>query len=763
MNIDDELNSFHELTHDDQSFRETVFKYFIHWKWFVFSILFFVLLGYTYIKFATPLYKIETYLLIKDNKGGSGGQNNLLKDLDLFNSDKIIDNEIEILKSKALIENVIKTLKLQTSYYNAYKITKKELYESVPFEATLLKTSSVAIYETLFSVKLISKNEAEVNGKKVMLNTPIQIGEGLIQINLKSGINNIPKNLYFVKFNDVENLIQLYNDNIKVYATSKQSTVLGITLEDAIPQRGIDFLNALIHEYNRAAIEDKNIVAAQTLSFIDNRLATVGAELAISEKNVERYKESKAITNIGAQSQQLLQGVSENDIQLSKVDIQISVIEELKKYLSRNNNQSSNFPSMFGVDDPALLSLVQQLGEAQQKKLVLLQTVTEANPVVSALSDQIVELKKAIISSVANYMISLVTTRKKLESKNARFYKIIKQVPVNEQGLIDVVRQQRLQDTLYTFLLRKREETTMNLASGVADSRIVDKPRCSKYPIKPIKKVIFIVFVLLGIIIPVLVIYFKELLNFKIVKRFDIEKMTKTPIIADVSHFDGVESLIVIDKPRSRIAEQIRILRTNLRFVLTGEDSKTILFTSSLSGEGKSFISLNLGASLAMSDKKVVILEFDLRKPQLLSCLNISAQNGLSNYLIGDISYKDIIVAIPSQKNYYVIPSGPIPHNPAELIANGRLKQLFEALKSQFDYIIIDAPPVGLVTDAQILGTFADLTLYITRYNFTPKNLIKSIDNLYTNKKFNNMNIVFNSVDVKGVYGYGGYDEYYEK
>ncbi|MBS1503464.1 MAG: polysaccharide biosynthesis tyrosine autokinase, partial [Bacteroidetes bacterium] len=747
--IDENIADLKDRDNHSADLREKIFTYLRHWKWFAFSIVICLILGYIYTKLTTPLYKIETQLLIKDNKDNPGAQNDLLKDLDLFTSDKIIDNEIQIIRSKTIIANVIRALKLETSYYNTAGVRKRELYNNLPFEATLLKPSGPTAFEDKLLIRLVNQNEAEVNGKRVNIRYPFQTEDGLIQIvpNVNFPVSS-ENALISVKFNDMADMLQHYDDYLKVDAVSKQASVLVITLEDAIPQRGIDFLNKLVEEYNQAALEDKNKVASKTLAFIDDRLNTIKDQLGSSEQNVEQYKVSKGIANIGTQSQILLQNVGDNDAQLSKVGIQLEVLHNLEIYVSNDNSQPSNLPSMLGIDDPTLLGLVQQLGDVQQKRLALLQTVPETNPLVSSYSDQINALKNAITSSVQNLKKGLLITRAQLQEKNGNFETIIKQVPIQERGLLDVMRQQHLRDTLYMYLLQKREETAMNLASGVADSRIIDRSSCSKDPVKPVKPLIYAMFLLLGIAFPSSVIYLRDILNFRVTKRADIENATTAPILAEISHSDATTALLVVEKPRSMVSEQIRSLRTNLQFVLPKSDEKVILFTSSISGEGKSFISLNLGASLAMAGKKVVILELDLRKPKLHVGLNMDNSKGLSTYLIGKTDYKEILMQIPLQPNYYIIPSGPIPPNPAELLGNGYISKLIKLLKEEFDYIILDAPPIGLVTDAQILGAYANATMFIVRHNYTAKSIIRVIDNLYQNKKFNNLNIILNSIDI---------------
>ncbi len=763
MIIDDNSDNLINQENEETHLRDIVFRYLSHWKWIFSSVLIFTLLAYIYIKLGTPLYKIETDLLIKDNKQNMTGQNDLLKDLDLFSSDKIIDNEIQILKSKTIMEKVVKGLKLQTNYFNTDGVRKHEVYGNLPFRVDLIKATGTD--NNLLAIRLLDTNDAEVNGKKYNIKYPIKTEDGFIKITPDSLWNNSMKSTLDVKFNDVDNVIELYSANLKIEPVSKQATALIITLEDALPQRGKDVLNNVVLEYNKAAVEDKNKVTSNTLKFINDRIEVLAAELNTVEKNVEQYKSTNQITNVSAESEAFIKNISENDADLSKVLIKLSVLNNLEDYLKKTGDHPATLPSMFAIDDPTLLGLVSQLGEIELKRQSLLQTAPETNPLVSSLTDQINALKQAIGPSVQNLKNGLLVTKQQLQNKSNEFEAVVKKVPTVERGLLDVMRQQEIKNNLFTYLLQKREETAMQLASGVADSRTIDMAWSSRNPVKPVKRIVYAIFILVGFLLPSVIIYLINLLNFKITRRQDIEKFTKAPILAEISQSEESNALIVTTKPRSMVAEQIRAMRTNLQFIISEENAKVLLFTSSISGEGKSFISLNLGASLAMSGKKVVILELDLRKPKLHTGLDINNDLGLSNYLIGRATYHNILKEIPMQKDYYIITSGPIPPNPAELLANGKIEELLTQLKTEFDYIILDAPPVGLVTDAQILGIYSDATMFIVRHNYTAKNQVRNINNYYMSKKFKNLNIVINGIYLqKGYsysygYGYGyGYD-----
>ncbi|MHB8209622.1 exopolysaccharide transport family protein, partial [Mucilaginibacter sp.] len=708
-----------------------------------------------------PQYIVETDILIKDNKS-SGSETDLLQSLNVNSSSKVIDNEIEILKSNSLMEKVVNDLNLQNSYFIKNRISQVVIYRNLGYNIELLKVNANT-YSQPWSVKVISKNQAIFNGQTLTVNRPVQTDAGLIMITTNN--SSIDNRLLFVNFNTTENAAQSFIANLSIVAATKDATVLLIKLQDANVDRGKDVLNKLVEEYNQAGIDDKNVTTANQLVFLKGRIDSLAVELSTVEKNVQDYKSANKITDMTAESAAFLTAVQTNDQALTQLNLQIGSLKNLESYLSSPNTGQAKLPAMLGIADPTLLTLVQQLGEAQLRKQSLLRTIPETNPVISSINDQIGALRQTITQTVQNLKNSLLESQKQLQAKSAQFEATVRSVPSIERGLIDVMREQDIKNTLFTYLLQKREETALSLASTIADSRTINKARGSYVPIKPVKSILYLTFLLLGLIVPFGAITGKEALNVRVRKRIDIEKYTDTPILADISQVTGYDPLIVVSKPRSMIAEQIRALRSNLPYVIPESSDKVLLFTSSISGEGKSFVSLNLGASLATTGKKVIILELDLRKPKLNIALGIDNQIGLSNYLIGQYDYKDIVKLIPQQENYSIITCGPHPPNPAELLLNGRIELLIEQLKKDYDYIILDAPPVGLVTDAQILAQWANATFYIVRYNYTYKAQIPVIDDLRQKALFRNLNIIFNGVDFSagGIYGYGygyGYGYY---
>jgi len=746
-----------KIEKNETNLKEMVVKYLRHWKWFLFSFIIALVLAFFYLKVQTPQYKITGSILIKDEKKGLGQQDDLMQQLNLFSSNKVVENEIEILKSYILMEKVVTSLNLNVRYYVEDIFRDTELYSDSPIALQVIRPNAL-IYQEPLKLTILKNGVVRMNNKYFLMDKPVETPYGLIILRAthKSGSVKELKIVVFPTPALVESIIK----QLEVAPSSKMSTVLMMSLIDPVPQRGCDILNKLVEYYNLAGVEDKNKVAASTLIFIEDRLKLISKELGDAEKTVENFKVGSNVTDISAQSNLFLTSVQQNDVELNQVKIQQQVLNEIGQYVKSKGSSTGTVPATLGISDPVLLSLINQLVEMEGKRMNMVKMVKPDNPMLLSMDEQIASLRKGINENIESMQRSLAITRQQLENRNQRMEGVLKTIPGKERELVDVSRQQSIKNSLYIFLLQKREETALSYSSAVSDNRVVDLPRGGSFPISPIKKLIYLIFALVGLAVPFSIISIIDLLNDKIRHHKDISDATTTTILGETSHVNSAEPLVVTKMGRSIFAEQIRILRTNLAYVTPGKNLQSILLTSSIGGEGKSFLSLNLGASLAMMDKKTVILEFDLRKPKLKTALNITNTTGLSNYLIGQVELDKIIIPIADQPNLSIITSGAIPPNPVELMVNGRLKELFTALKEKFDYIIIDAPPIGIVTDAQILEEFSDASLYVIRRNFTPKSYLKFIDSLYVGKKLKHMNLIFNDVSDEGRYGYGyGYTD----
>ncbi len=747
------------IAEEDVNMKEWLFKYIIYWKWFVLSLLFSIPCAFLFLKFQVPQFRIQSTILIKDEKKGMG-QDDLLKQLDIFSSNKIVDNEIEILKSYSLMEKVVKDFNLNITYSVQKRYRAVEIYDRSPLRLEVIVTGDLT-YEGPFKISIINDHTVKISGVEYPVNKEVSTPFGIFKVSL-TGINPDIKEVV-VNVEPVSVAVEDLLSKLMVSASGKMSSVLVLSMENPVPTKGKDILNNLVETYNNTALEDKNKVAANTLVFIEERLKLISKELTIAEKNVEDYKSQQGIVDISAEGNAFLNSVRDNDIQLTQVKIQQSVLGGIEEYVKSKENKTGTVPATIGITDVTLLSLIQKLKDLEVQKERQIRMVKADNPIVLAMDDQIKSLKNNIAENIQSIKQNLNLTLIQLESQNKKLEGMIKTIPSKERGLVDISREQAIKNNLFTYLLQKREETALSFASAVSDSRIIDEAR-NMGQVKPNPNRIYMIFGLIGLVIPLLIIYILFLWNDKLQHRKDIEKHTHIPLLAELSWMEHETPFVINKMGRNVFSEQIRLFRTNLSFLSIGKDVQTILFTSTMSGEGKSFVSLNLAASLALTGKKTIILEFDMRRPKLRKALNISEDKGLSSYLIGRASLDEIILPVPVQDNLFMIQCGNVPPNPVELLLNGRLEVLIAELRTRFDHIIIDAPPIGLVTDAQILEKQADATMYILRYNFTHKESVRNVNLLLKEGKFKNLYLVFNGIKSGRSYGYGyGYGYYQEK
>lgn len=726
--------------------RSVAMRYLRYWKWFVFSLVLTLVAAYVYLLFQQPVYQVQASLLIKDDKKGLS-EENILKEMDIFAPKKVVENEIEILKSYTLLERVVERLGLDIQYFQQTPTGRREVYETSPIRLIAEKPADI-LFEEELELSFPSRNTVTINDKTYPINKSVQTPYGRLRVFARKPIQDDTPDMV-VRVMTKAQAAQSYQERLKVEPTSKASTVLMLTLEDAVPQKGESVLNQLLDEYNQASVADKNLVAANTLDFIEDRLQLISGELANVEKDVEIYKSSQGITELGTQAQAFLQTAQQNDAQLNQVNIQLGALADVERYIQNQTDKGGVAPAMMGLSDPVLTGLIGRVTELELQREQLARTTSESNPLLQSLDSQIKTAKSSIDENVQNMKSVLGTTRRQLLAQNSRLEGMIRTVPTKERQLLNITRQQAIKNNLYTYLLQKREETALSYAATVADSRTIDPARSGSEPVKPVRKLIFLLFAAVGLMLPVGVLAARDALNDRVLRRSDVEEATQVPILGEVIESrQGANAIVVTNRSRTVIAEQIRALRTNLQFLRNSQSgSQVLLFTSSISGEGKSFMSLNIGASLALIDRPTVILEMDLRKPKLHKALNMENVVGLSNYLIGQAEIDDIIQPVPGMENYFIITSGPIPPNPAELLTGGRLEQLLQELRARYSYVLVDSPPIGLVTDAQLIAPHADATLYVVRHDLTPKNYLKMVDTLYREQRFQKLNLILNAVE----------------
>lgn len=745
---------------------EVLNKYLYHWPIFLMGILICALGAFLYLRYTKPLYEVSSTILIKDQKKNGGG-GDLLNDLDLFGGSKIVENEIEILQSKVLMRKVVSRLNLNVKYQTEGRVINSDLYEVKPIDFIPLSLDS-AYYGHMFKITFPNKSQyvlEDLKTAKVVKGDLNQLQKNYLGTYKIVKTNDFKVGEDFIKIQLIEpkSVADQYLSQLAISLKSKVSSVVELNYKTTNIQRGKDVLNTLMRVYNEDALTDKNKTTQSTMRFIDERLKLITGELTDVEKDVENFKSSQGFTDISNEASLYLDNVKVNDTKLNEINIQIDVIKDIQRYVN-SASIDEKLPSTMGINDPILLSQITQMHELQLQKERLLATTGEKNPLLEPLIKQIESTRTGIRANIENIYTSLLTTRTALEKNSSKYEGSIRRIPGQERQFINIKRQQSIKETLYLYLLQKKEEAALSYASTVADSRIIDDAYSTNIPISPKREMIYIVSFVLGLILSIGYIYGKEILNNKITSSSDVSKLTKTPILGEIGFDEGTESIVVQTNSRSAVAEQFRAIRTNMQYLhgrQTSERGRVTLLTSSMSGEGKSFVSSNIAAALAVSGKKTVLLELDLRKPKVSKYLDLSNKIGLSNYLIGKTEVKDIIQPTKVNPNFFVIGSGPIPPNPSELLIQDEIDTLIQYLRENFDEIIIDTPPVGLVTDAQILSRLADVSIYLVRQDVTFKDQIKQLNLLYINNKFPKLNVILNGVQSGAGYGYGyGYGYY---
>lgn len=734
-------------------------RYLPYWPLFILAAIIAVAGAFVYLRYTTPIYRITASLLIKDDQKSAGAS--MMESLDLFGSGKQIDNEIEILRSKTLAKQVIRNLNMYGEIIEDGQIKDVVLYKATPVKPVFLEPEKIAPTTNALLPFTLDGTHITVGGKTYVINDTVVTQWG--KMVFEQGPLPAGDHKYFLHVSGEKLLAVKLAGGLKVSQVNKLANVIGLEYSDAIPARGEAILNELIHVYDAAAVDDKNKMATKTMDFVESRLRIVTAELGQVESQLAQFKTNEGIVDLGEQSKLFLESVRENDSKLNEVNMQLSVLDSIESYVRGRKEGESMVPATLGLTDPVLLELVGKLSETEMQLARLKKTTGENSPLLASLNSQAARLAPAVLENVRNLRSNVKASREKLLSENNKYMGVLKGVPVKEKALLEVGRQQAIKNNIYTFLLEKREETALQYAAAISDSRVVDIAEADSFPFSPRRSMILGLSLLGGLALVAGFITIREMFNSEVMFRADIEKGTTAPILAEIMQDELAHPIAITEGKRTPVAEQFRALRTALSYIGINDTHKTIMITSSISGEGKSFIAINLAISLSLMKKKVVLLEFDLRKPKVSRMLDVQGQPGISNFLAGHAVLGEILKQ-PLENNEYfkLLPCGVIPPNPTELVLNGRLEHLLATLRATFDYIIIDTAPVGPVTDARLLAPYADATLYVVRHQRTPKFYLKMIEELYQQQDLGKLNLVFNGIRSRGLTGYStGYSNGY--
>lgn len=770
MNNLQERNMVQHMDEEDNiNIKEILNKLIDKWAWFIISIFLCVLIAFFYTKYTSPLYQINAKVLVNDDeKGGAlGGKSNGLMDLGgLLGSKNSVDNEAEILKTRFLMEQVVRQMQLNIVYSKKQNLVSRELYHA-PFKLNILKGEDT-IKTTKFEVKKISNNRLKVSSKKfekeISWNEPFSVsGVGVIQLE-NNQIGQMDDGEYYVSVSSIDERVAILMKQLSVAVTNKQVSILDLGLSYPLPDKGEDILKTLISKYTEANLSDKNAIADSTYKFIGERLNLIASELGDVENQEEEFKQNNKLADMSEQGKLLVQNTSEFSTELAKAETQVSILTDLENYLKDETKNKRVFPTALLPQDMVFSGLMEQYNALLIERDKQLLGLTEESPFIKNIDNQIAGLRSGILSNIQSTKNTYVVTRNKLRDQLSKSENQISGVPKIEKNYLKLVRKKGIKQELYIFLMQKAEETAISKTSNISVAKTIDPPKAQVMPISPRKNIIYLAGLIAGLVLPIIIIFAIDLLNTGVATKEEITKLTRVPVIGEISHNTSNDNLIVANQGRSAISEQFRALRTNLSFYLKTSEEKVILLTSSMSGEGKSFTAINLGNILALAGKRVLLMELDLRKPGLSAKLGLSNDIGFSNYTISpEIKIADIIKPLSINKNMFIISSGPLPPNPAETLLSENTPILIAELKKQFDYIIMDAPPVGIITDAQLLSVYADVTLYLVRQKVTQKAQLSIVEELYTNRKMKNIGIVVNDI-ISKYYGYGyGYGTYGEK
>jgi capsular exopolysaccharide synthesis family protein len=743
-------------------------KYIPYWPLILFSLFLAIGVAYAYLKFATPIYEANATLIIVDEKKGNE-ESKMMESLDQISSKKIVENEIEVLQSRRLMTDVVRRLGLYAPISEDKGFKTISAYYSSP--VSILSPYPDSLIHTEKQIKLnidSSKNEVVLNDQlRYPIDTIVATPYGKLKFipNKNYRKPQKPHGQFYFTLEKPRMLAGSFLGNLKAESSGKLSSIVDLSYRDEIPERAENILNQLIASYRHAEMEEKDALAKNTLAFVEDRLGIVSHDLDSIEKKVQQYKSGRNAVDISTQGTLFLQNVSANDQKLSEVNMQLSVLDQVEKFVTKKDNTNGAIvPSTLGVSDPMLSQLLDKLYTSELEYNQLRKTVGENNPKIVVIEDKINKIKPNILENIQSQKQSLQAAKQNLFETNSAYNSMLRTVPQKERQLLDISREQQIKSDIYSFLLQKREESELAYASTVSNNRIVDDAQAGPDPVSPRRLLIYLVAVVIFLGLGIAIITIRESFTGKVLYRNEVESRTSIPIIGEIA-FDKSKNPIVIEAGRrSLVAEEFRKLRISLSFLGIDANHKKILVTSSISGEGKSFIAANLAVSLALTGKKVALVDMDLNNPTLSKILNIPPDQGVTEFLTGEKDPEEIIKVVEEHKNLFFIPSGSLPENPSELLSNGKVKELIDYLEGIFDMVIIDTSPLVLVTDGYILTGLCDATLYVVRHKYTPKMLIKRIDENNHINPINNPAIIFNGVKSRGFfknnYGYG-YDYVY--
>src|SRR5690554_1082319 len=756
------------------SLLEIVLRFARYWKWFVLGIVLALAGVFLYLRYTTPVYNVSSSIVLKEARdqrmepsisgmdgiqlGGLGAVANL-------------ENEIYILQSRSIIRNVINRLNLHTSYVVSGRIKSNDLYKRSPVivsmdQGNLDKLTqnisfNMTTNESDGTITISGlENEKEVDTVFTTLPAIIDTPQGHISFTKRpdTELGHYEMNVVIMHPNEV---IGHYRKRLSVQQASKQASVLNLSINTPYPEKGKDFLNMLVEVYNNETIEDNKMEAFNTQAFINERIAIIDRELSDAERSVEDYKQQEGLSDLQIDLQRNMQMGSQYEQQLVQVETQLNIVNSLSEYVRNPNNANKTIPANVGIEDPNLAATTSEYNRLVLERERLSQSMTADNPAMIRLEEQIEGLRENINSSISSVLQGLNIQRRDARNQTNIYGGRIGSMPTQEREFMELSREQQIKASLFLMLLQKREENALQLAATANSAKVLDEAILES-KVSPRTMILLLAALMLGVLIPAGIIYLMDILQYRIRTRADVDRITKVPVLGEIPIHDEEDNIAVMENEIRPIDEAFRMARTNLLLAL-GSENKVVVFTSTVSGEGKTFVAINMAISTALLDKKVLLLGLDLRIPRLREYLGLEAKDGATSYLSGfEKDIDELIVPSGVHPNLYALPAGAIPPNPAELLSRDTLDKAIDKLKDEFDYIFIDSAPSAQVTDTLVLSRVTDATVYVCRADYSSKGNLRFANSLMEENKLKNMMLVVNGVnDFHRGYGYGyGYYGY---
>lgn len=739
--------------------KEMVYQNMKYLPWILASLLISGILAIIYLRYTPDVFASKGKMIIKsDNPTGAGDEkfNRLL----LLEPGPNLTNEIAIIKSTSFVERVVEKMNLQTEYKALGNVRATVYYKDSPIKLEVITRKDST--RSTFQITILNENEFRLNGGETKkFGDVIKTATGLFRITY---INNKPiadlqTREYEITYLPLDIAAERLIKQLQVKQSTEFGNIIELAFQSTSKELATDFVNALMDEYGISTIEEKTSIARNTIRFIEDRLDSLQSELSDVEGSIQQFREKNKGADLTTQTLQYSAVITDAQSRTDELEVKKRILSWLRDYLKKADNKDNTVPVNLGIEEPTLLSLVSTYNQLQIQKTVLLKSTTEKNPKVVELQESIDKLQNDIIESLnsieRSYDISIARIRGRYEEAQRN----VVSIPGKARQLLNIERQQKIKEELYLLLLSKKEEVAIAASAVSPNSTILEKATNRPTLVEPISRNVFMKFLLAGLVVPVVIIILIAYFNDSVKSAMDIERITNTPLLGEVVRSDDPSPVLVTTNGRSFITEQFRSIRNNIGFFATGTKSPVLLITSSVSGEGKTFISTNVAAAFAVAGKKTLLMEFDIRKPKVASNFGINSLKGISSILVANERPDLAVVSVKQIDNLYILPCGAIPPNPSELLLLPEMEQLFKWAREHFDIIVVDSAPVGIVSDALSLSKYSDASLYIVRQDYTLRKAIELIDKLYVQKRLPNMSIILNDVKItKGrgySYGYG--------